>query len=247
MSSLRKMLSVLDLFKDDKPSMSADEIGAALGLARTTCYRYVRELAHAGLLVSSGGRYFLGHRIIQLDHQIRTSDPLINAARPLMKRWVQETGAVVLLTSIYASEIVNIHVESGEDMPSQLLGRGRAMPLFRTATSRAILAALPRARLKRLHAAQQGVELESWTELNRSLNALRQQGYGVSHGEMAGALDGISAPIVGAPRDVPPAAISLVFRPERYRMFDERHLGLELAAGGRAIGEALSLPEFTRA
>ena len=60
---------------------SDDEIAAALGLARTTCYRYVRELAQAGLLVSGGGRYSLGHRIIRLDHQIRECDPLIGAAK----------------------------------------------------------------------------------------------------------------------------------------------------------------------
>lgn len=241
MSSLKKMLSVLDLFTVERPSMSADEIAAALGLARTTCYRYIRELAQAGLLVSSGGLYSLGHRIIRLDHQIRECDPLIGAARPLMKRMAAETGAGALLSCIYGDEIVNIHLESGDETPQQLLGRGRVMPLFRTATSRVILAALPRSRLKRLYEQHGSTAAEAdWTRLSRGLAEVRRQGYWVSHGEMEGALEGIAAPVLGAPRDVAPAALSLVFRPERYRMFDEQRLGAELAACGQAIGAELS-------
>ncbi|MGE0798314.1 MAG: IclR family transcriptional regulator [Lautropia sp.] len=215
----------------------------------STCYRYIRELAQAGLLSSSGGLYSLGHRIIRLDHQIRECDPLIGAARPFMQRLAGATGAGALLSSIYGDEIVNIHLESGDETPQQLLGRGRVMPLFRTATSRVIVATLPRGRLKRLYrqygpGAAQSTASETtasdWTRFSRGLAETRRQGWWVSHGEMEGSLEGIAAPVLGAPRDVAPAAVSLVFRPERYRMFDERRLGTELAACGRAIGAELS-------
>ena len=45
------MLKVLDLFTEQTPALSADEIISKLKYSRPTGYRYVRELVSAGLLV----------------------------------------------------------------------------------------------------------------------------------------------------------------------------------------------------
>ena len=75
MSSLTRMLSVLDLFSRDHMALTAEQIAEELKLTRTTSYRYIGELMQAGLLVSTMGVYTLGPRIIQLDYRIRESDP----------------------------------------------------------------------------------------------------------------------------------------------------------------------------
>src|SRR5690606_430214 len=78
MSSLTKMLSVLDIFSSENPSWTIEEMAEHLGYAVPTMYRYVKELTKAGLLRNiSAARYGLGTRIIELDYQIRNADPLI--------------------------------------------------------------------------------------------------------------------------------------------------------------------------
>ena len=67
MSSLARMLSILDLFGARAPVLSAEEIIARRNYSRPTGYRYVRELVAAGLLVRAPGGYSLGPRIIELD------------------------------------------------------------------------------------------------------------------------------------------------------------------------------------
>ena len=80
MSSLGSSLSILGLFGPDRPTLSAESITESLGFTRPTGYRYLRELVASGLLVRlAPGTYALGPRIIELDWQIRQSDPLLRA------------------------------------------------------------------------------------------------------------------------------------------------------------------------
>ncbi len=67
-SSLARMLGVIDLFSEDAPVWTVDDIAVKLGYTRATAYRYVGELCDAGLLMRvAQGAYSLGPRIIELD------------------------------------------------------------------------------------------------------------------------------------------------------------------------------------
>ena len=103
MSSLKKMLAILDLFSPDRPLWSAEEVIVRSGHSRPTGYRYVKELCAAGLLKRSDAGYSLGPRVIELDYYIRQSDPLLNACKPVMRRLARETGFDVLLASMYGT------------------------------------------------------------------------------------------------------------------------------------------------
>ena len=53
MTSPARVFAILDLFTRERPTWHADEINDALGYARATGYRYVRELVEAGFLAAS--------------------------------------------------------------------------------------------------------------------------------------------------------------------------------------------------
>ncbi|WP_175770797.1 helix-turn-helix domain-containing protein, partial [Burkholderia anthina] len=108
MSSLTKMLSILDVFSSSATSLTAEEIAERLGFSRTTCYRYVKELASVGLLVGNNGRYTLGPRIIHLDYNMRQSDPTLTAAKPVIQKLVQVTGGDALVSTIFDEQIINV-------------------------------------------------------------------------------------------------------------------------------------------
>ncbi len=86
MSSIAKLLSILELFSEARPFLSAEQVAAELDCSIPSAYRYLRELVESGILVRfAGGEYGLGPRIIKLDYHLRVSDPLLRAGQPIMK------------------------------------------------------------------------------------------------------------------------------------------------------------------
>lgn len=186
------MLKVLDLFTEQSPALSADDIISKLKYSRPTGYRYVRELVAAGLLVRAPGGYALGPRIIELDWHIRTHDPMLTASRVAVRRLASQTGCGVTQMGIYGEHIVTIHYEPGPQPLEIGFDRGRPMPLFRGAPSRAIVAFLPRARLERLHRKHQ---VRGFARFFEEMQAIRKTGYAISFGELDVGKVGIGAPV----------------------------------------------------
>ena len=244
-SSLTRMLSVLDLFSKEHTTMTAEQIAESLGLTRTTCYRYTRELGHAGLLVSDGGQFMLGPRIIELDHRIIQSDPLLNAGRPVAISLADSLGATGLLTTCYDDRIVNVfeHEATTTRLPVSF-GRGTTMPLFRSSTSKAILSSMSRSRLKRLWKEHQHeVDCQEigrdWLSFWKALQAIKRQGLCMSTGEIDAGMSGISSPILFGTGEVA-GCISLVFAAEDFRVYEPELIGARLRAAAGQVSRALA-------
>jgi len=244
-SSLTRMLSVLDLFSREHTTMTADQIAASFGLTRTTCYRYTRELCNAGLLVSDGGLFMLGPRIIELDHRIIESDPLLNAGRPVIAALAESLGATGLLTASYDDRIINVFQHEGSLQPLPIsFGRGTTMPIFRSSTSKVILASMSRGRLKRLwkkHQHEPDCQAigADWLSFWKALQAIKRQGYWMSSGELDAGLAGIAAPIVFATGEVA-GSMSLVFAVEDFRNYDSELLGSRLRGAASQLSRTLA-------
>ena len=117
---------MLGLFTEQHPTWSADAINEALGFSRPTGYRYVRELVSSGLVARiAPGTYALGPRIIELDFQIRLSDPLLKAGLPVIQELVESTGCEVNLIGLYGDHIVTTHQQPGIERLPLSFGRGR--------------------------------------------------------------------------------------------------------------------------
>lgn len=238
------MLSVLDLFSRDHTTMTAEQIAESLSLTRTTCYRYTRELTQAGLLVSHGGQFMLGPRIIELDHRMLGSDPLINAGGPVVSALADAMGATGLLTASYSDHVVNVFAHTGSPRPLPLsFGRGTTMPMFRSSTSKVLLATMSRGRLHRVwerHADDPDCRAigEDWKAFWRSLQDIRQTGYAASYGELTPALAGISAPVTFHGGEVA-GCMSLIFLREDFDRFDVQLLGARLCVSAGDVSRLL--------
>jgi len=238
------MLSVLDLFSRDHTTMTAEQIADALTLTRTTCYRYTRELTQAGLLVSHGGQFMLGPRIIELDHRMLESDPLINVGGPVVSALADATGATGLLTASYSDHVVNVFAHTGSPRPLPLsFGRGTTMPMFRSSTSKLLLAMMSRGRLRRVwerheHDPDCLAIGADWKAFWRTLQEIRQQGYAASHGELNTELAGISAPVTFNGGEVA-GCMSLIFLRENFQRFDAQLLATRLCVAAADVSRLL--------
>lgn len=110
LSSLGRMLSVLDLFSDQQLTWTAEGITEALQLSLPTGYRYLKMLVDAGLLQrAAGSQYTLGPRIIVLDHYIRMADPVLKHGVPFMAELVEKTGFDCVISGLYGQQVLDTH------------------------------------------------------------------------------------------------------------------------------------------
>ncbi len=245
LSSLASSLSVLDLFSEQHPTWSADAINEALGFSRPTGYRYVRELVASGLVARiTPGTYALGPRIIELDFQIRLSDPLLKAGLPVLHELVESTGCEINLIGLYGEHIVTTHQQPGIERLPLSFGRGRPLPLFRGAGSKIIVAHFAKSKLKKLydaHAdqAQQAGLGPDWDSARAALVQLKKQGHAVSQGELDPGFVGVAAPVFAPDGEILGSVIAALTRHRLGNTDLDRLIG-KIKAGGQQISERVA-------
>jgi DNA-binding IclR family transcriptional regulator len=229
-SSTARVFAILGLFSRTRSIWHTDEIIASLRYSRASGYRYVKELVDAGFLQKvAAGRYALGPRIVELDYQLRQSDPVLLAAVPIMEALAHRTRLDVVLSALYGRDrVIDSHharVDSGLDLA---YGRGRLRPLFHGAAPKVLLASLPLASLKRLYdsraddiaAARLG---DSWNEFRGRMNAVREAQCYVSLGEVERHLGAAAVPVFNHDGEVL-AALALVGTKAAIRAVGEEKL-----------------------
>ncbi len=247
MQSHERMLGILDLFdsEDDYVALPFDEIHARVGYTRSTLYRYLKALTDAGLLSSLPGLgYVLGSRIIELDYKIRSGDPLIRAARPVMEELASRFSGIALLCRKYREHVLCIHQERGTETLQSNYDRGRVRPLLLGAASVAILAYLPAYQLGRLYnripeefdAAGFG---KSFAEVKASLKMHRQQGWVVTTGEVTPGVAGIAAPLFDGNHDVL-GSLSLTVRESQMTPDKIQRIAEQVTLCSRIISKAVA-------
>lgn len=219
------MLSVLDLFTQDHATWSAEEVAQQLDCSIPTAYRYLRELTDSQLLrAASTGRYALGNRIVELDYQLRSGDPLIQASGGPMKDLAQQVDCDVALVMLSGDHVLTIHYEAHGIQMRASYGRGRRMPTFKGAMSLAVLSTLSKPQLRKLMQ-KNSAELDASSHvdaletLSQTLKLVRKQGYATS----LGALDPHNAGIAIAleiPEQSIYAGLGLVMSSERFRLLE---------------------------
>jgi DNA-binding IclR family transcriptional regulator len=195
------MLRVLDLIEESPSPLTSDDMAGRLGFTRSTLYRHLKNLSDAGLVTSFPDvGYALGPRVAELDYKMRNSDPLIIASRPVMAELVDAIPGIALLCRRYRDQVLCVHQESRNADFATTYERGKALPLFRGAASRIILAHLPQRSIQRLYEADRQAFAEG--RLGKSLDAvrsalkhMRQRGWDITESQVTRGVTGVAAPV----------------------------------------------------
>lgn len=191
MSRPNRMLRILSLFDLTRPVLTPELLMSEFGTSRASAYRDLAQLVQAGLVERVAERgYALGPRIVELDRQIRLMDPLLEATDNLLKKLADDTGGIVLLCRVHGHTVLCIHQARSRHAALDVsYERGRAMPLYRGATSKIILAHLPATALKELWTHDKAALVKagwpsSFAAFCAALAELRAQRYCSSQGEV---------------------------------------------------------------
>ncbi|MES2534781.1 MAG: IclR family transcriptional regulator [Pseudomonadota bacterium] len=248
MSSLEKMLGLLDLFTTEQPIWSSEDLILHLGAPASTCYRYLKVLHRAGYLSRvASNSYVLGPRIMELDRVSRESDPVYLAGSPAGQRLTLETGHSSLLCILFSDSVMCIQQARGRDVPASLFTRGQRRPLVAGASAKSILAHLPMHQLRILYARHTAAIAEvglgrNWEEFKAALKLIRQTGYSMSVGEYHAGIVSIAAPLFNREGEVLGSlaltASAALVEPETFRNFAP-----QVVAAGKEISTQIALNE----
>ena len=198
-TSLNKMLNVLNMFGPDSMILNVDDIAGQLSLSRATAYRYIRELCEAGLLTRFDKNYTLGPKIIELDWIMRQYNPVIAYGHEIMAQLSKSTGLSVYMSMFCDGHIINTHIESDNKEYTLAFGRGRTLPIFKGAQSKVLVAHQKAFRLKKIYEEYitQNEEYDlTWDQFNTETKKIRRNGFCVTHNELNNlSLTGVAAPI----------------------------------------------------
>jgi DNA-binding IclR family transcriptional regulator len=247
MAGLDRFVEILRLFDRSKPDWTIQEIAIATDVPASTVYRTVRELMAQGFLDPSvEAHYRLGAAFIEFDRRVRISDPLIREGDPMLADVLETTqvSCVAILARLYQDHVICVaDRRTTGSVVETSYERGLPMPLLRGATSKAILAQLPKARLGKVLKTA-GYERNPNSDMIAELAIIRRQGYAITRGEVDSGLLGIAVP-VSCPEAAIHASMSLIIRATDSSESIERRLLMAVAPVADMLSRKLrdSLPK----
>ena len=243
--SLAKTFQILDLFTEAEPVWSTAAIIEALETSRSTGYRYIKALHDAGLLTSvRNGCYSLGPRIIEMDLQIRLTDPLLLASHGVLEQLVEKIGHSALLCTAYRDSVLCIGECRAPSSPVNRFSRGQRRPLFQGAVSKVILAHLPHHRLKAIYA-RQSEEVEraglgsTWSAFRANLGQIKRDGHLLTLGEFNPGVYGVAAPVL-SPQKTALGSVGVAWDASQRRDVEVEDAVLAVTQAAATIAERLS-------
>jgi len=151
-SSLERGIAVLRQFGRDRPRLGAADLGAALGIPRSSLHRLLAEMVDLGLLRRDGdGRYALDAGVLLLGHEFLASQDLVALARPVLEVLSASTGWTTNLAVRQGASIIYLVRCRGEGAVTENVSVGAMLPAHATLMGRVLLAGLGAAEVAALY------------------------------------------------------------------------------------------------
>jgi len=194
-----RVLQVLAVLAQQGRVLSATELMAHTGLARSTLYRLLARLKRWGFVLETDGSYAPGPLSLQLALGFDLSSHLVRQSRDEMLALARQSHeSVGLLVAVNDRAVCLDMVESEQSLRCSF-EKGRSVPLRAGASAKCLLAHLPDAQREAVLQAQHAEPAER-AAADAELAAIRAAGFAMSTGEVDAGVWGISAPLFGAGR-----------------------------------------------
>ncbi|MFP8879985.1 MAG: IclR family transcriptional regulator [Myxococcota bacterium] len=206
--AILRTVRLLKAFSPEKPRMTLAELGAAVGLTRSTAHRLLAALESEGLVTRGRSRstYCLGPAVIALGSQALLSSDLRRTARPALDELAEAFGETTTLEVLIGDEILVLDGIAGRRLVSAGLDTGTRWPAFATSTGRCILAHLPEFRREYLlHLPRPRLTDKTRTgirELRAELAVVRKRGFAATFGELGPEYAAVAAAFFGPTGEV---------------------------------------------
>jgi DNA-binding IclR family transcriptional regulator len=197
-SSISKAVDLLFFLNGQTAACGVSQIAGGLGMPKTSAHRLLRALCHRSLVEQDEfGRYQLGLGLVALGLGAARQEPLVRAARPVMRDVAARLGETLFLVGEQAGDLVVLDKVEGNGFLRISPQVGARVPPHATAAGRLYLAFAR----DRVHFNE--AELAPFTKktpstparLRRGIEAVRASGVATSNDDWIEGLSAIAAPV----------------------------------------------------
>ncbi|MEO7401633.1 MAG: IclR family transcriptional regulator [Polaromonas sp.] len=234
-----RVLQVLAVLAQHGQALSAADLMARTGLARSTLYRQLGRLKRWGFVLENEGHYAPGPLSLQLALGFDLASHLVGQARPDLQALAQQSHeSVGLVVAVNDQAICLDMVESQQSLRCSF-EKGRSVPLRVGASAKCLLAHLPDAARASVLDGQYGPQSAEREDAQAELDVIRQAGFAVSTGEVDAGVWGVSVPLFGAARRAV-GAITLMAPISRVQNQEQSLIRMTVVAAAR-ISRSLAI------
>lgn len=244
--ALEKAMDVLEAIGSKPDGLSQADLGAQLGLPRTTLYRIIASLIERGMIRRDPLRkvYRLGFRYLELVRNAYLMPDLVAAASFELRSLRDLTGETSYLAVLDGNQVMSLERCDGAHTQRSAAALGQSKPVYCTGQGKAILAALDEVSREEI---LKGLTLTALTpltiidrrRLHTELKITRARGYAIDDEEIVLGVRCVAAAIrdnAGRVR----GALSVAGPAYRLTLDRLELLGPELADAARRVGAQLS-------
>lgn len=143
--AVRRAISILKTFTDERPSWALTDLSKQLGLNKTTVFRLLAALENERLVVHDPEKetYTLGSEMIVLGGRALRSSSLRQVSREELKTLADTSGETASLEVLSGKEVIILDEVVGDHLMGGVPSIGTRWPAFATSTGKAILAFSP--------------------------------------------------------------------------------------------------------
>lgn len=200
--SASRVVEILELLADCKHGMKHKDIAEELSIPKGSLTKLLANLVDRRYLVFDPASkvYKLGSRVLALADSYLSSLDIVQAAQPIVRNLVARTGESSSLAVPDGNSALVVHRQYGSQPMSFRLGIGARIPLYATASGKALLAFSPKQEIEEYLSS---VELKPLTHatitdpsiLLRELESVRSTRMAYSRQEQFEGLAAIAAPV----------------------------------------------------
>ena len=141
--SLDRGLAVIRAFDAEHRELSLSDVARGAGLTRAAARRFLLTLVELGYVNSSGGRFSLSPRVLELGYPYLSSLGLPELAPPHMERLVAQVNESSSISVLDDTDIVYVVRVPTRRIMSITLSVGTRLPAYATSMGRVLLPACP--------------------------------------------------------------------------------------------------------
>jgi IclR family KDG regulon transcriptional repressor len=140
--SVAKALTILTLFKFNKPEWGVTEIARELGMQKSTVFRLLATMQEFGFVrkTREGTGYRLGMRVFELGSVVANTFDLRDIALSYLHKISEQTGETVHLGVLNETDAMSIETVDGSNTLKSSILIGKRTPVYCTSVGKAILA-----------------------------------------------------------------------------------------------------------
>jgi len=186
MRTVRKALTLLDLFNEATPELGLTELAKLAGFDKATTRRLLMALYDFGLVEqdSETRKYRLGAGLLRLARMREQMFPVTRIVQPVVDRLADQTGETVHASWALPNGLATIAIAESRHVSRVSLEMGEILPYHSTSSGISFLAHSPQELLRDVLSGELRAHTEHTptdpAEIADRVDAARKQGYAVS-------------------------------------------------------------------